>query len=322
MFAIRYLQLIVVGTLFVFMVFSFGGCATQRTFAAPDAAVTALVDSMRSDNQQEMHDILGGSSDKLLFSGDAVDDKASIQRFLAAYDQKHDLSPDDAGQMVLSVGNDDWPLPIPLVKNVFNQWTFDTAAGKDELINRRVGRNELDTIQTCLAIVDAQREYAETDPQHIGMPVYAEKFRSDPGKKNGLYWKAAEGEPPSPLGSLVATAQSEGYSRSSHTSQGPDPYHGYLFRILTSQGPAASGGARDYLVDGKLLSGFAIVAYPASYGSSGVMTFIIDQDGAIYQRDLGSDTAKLAPQIKVFNPDDRWEKVDPDDEKIPEGGLN
>ena len=288
------------------------GCASQQTFSDPKLAVDALVSSLRSDDPKETRHILGLNGDEVLLSGDPIEVHSSIEKFLAAYDVKHELTPNDDGSLTLCVGDDEWPLPIPLVQKKQNStWYFDTDAGKDELINRRIGRNELDTIQVCLAIDDAQHDYAETDPDHDGVPAYAQKFISDPGKKNGLYWKTAENE--------IRAAPSDRLSpplkaRLFHTSEtlpaGPQPYHGYLYRMIKTQGPAASGGARDYMVGNYMLGGFAVVAFPAAYGNSGVMTFIVNQDGVVYQRDLGRDTAKLASEMTTFNPDAQWARVD------------
>ncbi len=285
------------------------GCSSQRRFDNPDEAVASLVDSLRTGDEKELHSILGSSADDLLFSGDAVEDHMQVQKFLTAFDGKHQLTQLPDGEMSLSIGTDDWPLPIPLVQDKSQKWMFDTAAGKDEIINRRIGRNELDTIQSCLAFVDAQMEYADADPDHTGLPVYAQKFFSDPGKKNGLYWETKEGEAPSPFGEFAAEAGSQGYSLAATTEE-PRPYHGYLFRILKSQGPAASGGARDYLIGDRMISGFALIAYPADYENSGIMSFIVNQDGVVYQRDLGPDTAKIARQTMAFNPDANWRAID------------
>ncbi len=286
------------------------GCSMQRSFDNPDQAVASLVDSLRTGNEKELHSIFGPSADDLLFSGDAVEDHAQVQKFLAAFDEKHKLSPLPDGEMSLSIGTDDWPLPIPLVQDDKTQkWMFDTEAGKDEIINRRIGRNELDTIQTCLACVDAQAEYAEADPDHTGLPVFAQKFFSDPGRKNGLYWETNEGEAPSPLGALAAEADSQGYSIAA-TSEEPRPYHGYLYRILKAQGAAAIGGARDFMLGDRMIAGFAVIAYPADYENSGIMSFMVNQDGVVYQQDLGPDTAKIARKIMMFDPDAHWKAVD------------
>jgi hypothetical protein len=288
---------------------SLAGCASQRHFASPDAAVSDLVKSFRLSDQFALMHILGAQADDLLFSGDPNVDRATVDRFLTAYDQKHQLIMNKDGTVTLCVGKESWPMPIPLVKGRQSEkWFFDTASGKDEILNRRIGRDELDTIQSCLAIVDAQREYAQIDPQRLGVPCYAQKFLSDPGQKNGLFWQTAEGEPVSPLGDLVGSAESQGYSLKT-PSKGPRPYHGYVYRILKAQGPDAPGGARDYILDGKMIGGFAVIATPATYGNSGIMTFIVSHDGDVYQRDLGPDTAKVAAKITAFNPDSNWKKI-------------
>jgi hypothetical protein len=208
---------------------------------------------------------------------------------------------------VLQIGAEEWPFPIPIVKRG-EKWSFDTGKGKEELINRRIGRNELNTIQTCLAYVDAQREYVVKDRDGDGLFEYAQKLRSDPGKKNGLYWEAKTSEGQSPLGPLFAAAQEKGYSKAAGGK--PVPYHGYYYRILTAQGKSAPDGAYDYLVRGNMIGGFALVAYPAKYGASGIMTFIVNHDGVVYQKDLGKKTEKAAQAMKVFNPDSTWKKVE------------
>jgi Protein of unknown function (DUF2950) len=288
------------------------GCATQRTFSSPDQAVGSLVDALRAGDQQQLRAILGSSESTLLSSGDAVADQNNVDLFLAHYDEKHSLVPQENGAMSLVIGTNDWPMPIPIVKEAGKDaWRFDAAAGKDEIINRRIGRNELDTIQVCMAIVDAQKEYAMQDPDHAGLPAYAEKFLSDPGRKNGLYWETKEGEPPSPLGALMATAEDQGYKPNQNSKNNPRPYLGYYYRMLSSQGPNAKGGARDYKLGGRMFDGFAVVAYPAIYGNSGIMTFIVNQDGIVYQRDLGADTTKAAESMTSFDPDSNWKKVEP-----------
>lgn len=209
------------------------------------------------------------------------------------------------GKVVLVVGRDDFPFPIPIVPDG-PTWRFDTAAGKEEILDRRIGRNELNTIQTCLAYVDAQREYYARDPDRNSLLQYAQKFASTPGKKDGLYWPTKPGEPPSPLGPLVARARGEGYAK---RSEGPVAYWGYYYRILTAQGKDAPGGAYDYLAHGRMIGGFGLVAFPAQYGVSGVMTFLVNQDGVVYQKDLGPKTEAIVRGIKQFNPDPTWEKV-------------
>ena len=209
------------------------------------------------------------------------------------------------GTRTLIAGDDDWPFPIPLV-NKGGQWQFNTEAGLDEILRRRIGRNELSVIQVSLAYVQAQNEYASLDPGGLGPHVYAQRIVSRPGKKDGLYWPTAEGETPSPLGELAAKASAEGYK----TGSAPIPYHGYYYRILKSQGPGAPGGAYDYLVDGKMIGGFALLAFPAEYGNSGIMTFMVNQDGTVYQKDLGPKTTDLARTIELFAPDQTWTEVE------------
>ncbi|HAR95038.1 MAG TPA: DUF2950 domain-containing protein [Deltaproteobacteria bacterium] len=284
--------------------------ATHKSFASPEEAVTALVDAMKADNMKEMTAIFGPASKKVLSSGDAVEDKAARERFLKAFNEKNVLVKEGDAKVILQIGNEDWPFPVPIVKKS-GRWSFDTKAGKEELLNRRIGRNELNTIQVCLAYVDAQREYAGEDRDGDGLFEYAQKIISTPGKKDGLYWEAKEGEEESPLGDFVAQATSEGYRK---TSDKPIPYHGYFFRILKAQGKNAPGGAYDYLHNGRMIGGFAMIAYPAQYGVSGVMTFIVNHEGTVYQKDLGKDTAKTAGAKERFDPDRTWSKIKTEDE--------
>lgn len=280
----------------------------QRTFASPEEAVQALVEAVKAGDTKALAAILGPESRPLIRSGDKVANKQARERFVRAFEQSNTLEKPTDTRAVLLIGQDEWRLPIPVVKEG-DAWRFDTAAGKEEILNRRIGRNELNTVQVCLAYVDAQREYARVPREGDGLLKYAMKFRSDEGKQNGLYWRAMEGEVPSPLGVLVANARAEGYSRK--TSGGkPAPYHGYLYRILTAQGPGAPGGAYDYVVNGKMIGGFALVAYPARYGVSGVMTFIVNHQGVVYEKDLGTDTEQIARAMQTYNPDDTWKTVE------------
>jgi hypothetical protein len=279
--------------------------AKQKTFASPEEAVKTLIDAAKAGNQEELMAIFGPSAKELLSSGDPVEDKATRERFVKAYDAKNALIREGDAKAVLQIGTEDWPFPIPLVKKN-QQWSFDTKKGKEELINRRIGKNELSTIQTCLAYVDAQREYAAKDRDGDGLFEYAQKFVSTPGTKDGLYWEAKPGEEESPLGDFAARATREGYKK---TSNKPIPYHGYYFKILKAQGKNAPGGAYDYVIKERMIGGFAMAAYPAQYGSSGVMTFIVNHDGIVYEKNLGKDTAKIAQAIKLFNPDKTWRKV-------------
>jgi hypothetical protein len=278
----------------------------QKSFPSAEDAVKALVTAVRNNDQKEMSAIFGSIGKDLLSSGDAVDDKQRREKFLKSYDEKNSLSP-EGKNMILVIGKGDWPFPVPIVKKG-EKWIFDAQKGKEEILNRRIGENELSTIQVCLAIVDAEREYAMKDNDGDGLPEYAEKFRSDQGKRNGLYWKAKEGEEQSPLGLLAAQARSEGYGE--RLSGGnPSPYHGYYYRILKSQGKTAPGGAYDYIIKGNMIGGFAVVAYPAKYGNSGVMTFIVNHDGVVYQKDLGQNTEKIAKAMMKYDPDKTWQKV-------------
>jgi len=280
------------------------GAITQRRFATLEEAAQALVDAARAGDRKAMLAIFGEEGKGLVWSGDEVSDQRARERFVTAYDAKHWFDA-GGGKVVLVVGRDDYPFSIPIVPDG-PSWRFDTAAGDDEIINRRIGRNELYAIQTALAYVDAQREYYTRDPDGDGLLQYAQKFASTPGKKDGLYWPTREGEPPSPLGPLVARARAEGYSK---RSAAPVPYWGYYFRIVTAQGKDAPGGAYSYLAHGRLMGGFALVAYPAEYGVSGIMTFIVNQDGVVYQKNLGPKTAAIARAMKTFNPDSSWQKV-------------
>jgi hypothetical protein len=297
---------------FVVMTFMLAGMAAeaadkQKGFATPEEAVKALAAAMRADDNKELLAIFGKDAKKLISSGDPVRDKQRHERFVTRYDQKNSLTK-DGDKMVLTIGEKDWPFFIPLVKKG-DQWIFDTKAGREEMLNRRIGENELDTVQTMLAIVDAQREYAMADRDNDGLLAYAAKFTSDPGKKNGLYWKTKEGENPSPMGEMVANARAEGYTRVA-SKGAPAPYHGYFFRMLKKQGKNASGGALDYVVKKKMIGGFAVVAYPAVYGSTGVMTFLVNHEGVVYQKDLGKNTVKTAKAMKKFDPDKTWKKVE------------
>jgi hypothetical protein len=277
----------------------------QKTFDSPEAAVQALVQALGDDSEKELFAILGPGSEALISSGDPVDDRERRNKFLRYYDEKNRLETADEAKVILHVGDNDWPFPIPIVK-AGESWRFDTKQGREELLSRRIGENELGAIQTCLAIVDAQRDYAAVDRDGDGLLEYAQKFESTKGKTDGLYWNTGPGEGPSPLGPLIARARSEGYVK----GKKPVPYNGYFFRILNAQGKSARGGAYSYMVKGKMVGGFAIVAYPARYGYSGIMTFIVNHDGFVYQKDFGPKTEKLAKTMKAFDPDKTWEKAE------------
>ncbi|HZR82963.1 MAG TPA: DUF2950 domain-containing protein [Candidatus Binatia bacterium] len=282
--------------------------ASQKTFPSPDAAAEALVAAARAANTSALVDIFGPESKSLVESGDPVADRNAYERFVKSYDEAHKIVSASDSEMTLETGNDQWPFPIPLVK-AGDAWHFDTAAGKQEILDRRIGANELATIEVVRAFVDAEREYFSRDPDGDKQPHYAQLIRSTPGKRDGLYWEEKPGEPPSPLGALFAEATAEGYHK---TSSAPIPYHGYYYRILTAQGPHAAGGQYDYIVRGKMIGGFALVAYPAEWRSSGVMTFLVNHDGVVFQKDLGPDTAKIAKAMKAFDPDDTWTRVQGD----------
>jgi hypothetical protein len=277
----------------------------QQSFKTADAAVDALVGAARSNNTKALIEVLGKDSTDIVASGDSVADTASYQRFVSAYDAKHQLSMQGDNKAIMIIGNEDFPFPIPVVQER-GIWHFDTDAGRDEIVFRRIGRNELETIQTCLAYVDAQNDYADKDRTGAGKDIYAQRVISSPGKKDGLYWPNVQGEEQSPLGEFVAEATKQGYS----VGAGRVPYHGYYFKILTKQGPAAPGGELDYVVNGKMIGGFALIAYPAQYRISGVMTFIVNQSGQVYQADLGPQTATAAEKITSYNPGDAWKKVE------------
>ncbi len=278
----------------------------QRTFSSPEEAVNALIAAVKADDTKELMVILGPKGQDLVYSGDPVADHQGRERFLKFYEEKNRLVKQGESRAVLEVSNETWPMPIPIVKQR-GAWLFDTREGRQEILNRRIGRNERNAIQTCLAYVDAQHEYADIIREIDGRRKYAQRIISDPGQKNGLYWKAKEGEPQSPLGPLLANAQKEGYK--GNPDFNPTPYHGYFYRILTSQGKAAPGGDYDYVVDGNMIGGFALIAYPATYGASGIMTFIVNQDGAVYERNLGKKTESIAQKLRNYNPDNTWHKV-------------
>jgi hypothetical protein len=278
----------------------------QKSFPSAEEAVNALVAAIKINDNKELLAIFGPAGEEVISSGDPVSDQDRMERFLKKYEEKNSLV-SQKDRVTLILGQDEWPFPIPVVKKG-KTWSFDTAKGKEEILNRRIGESELNTIETCLAIVDAQREYAMMDVDGDGIPEYAEKIVSDPGKKNGLYWETKEGEDPSPIGPLLAEARKEGYGEKQATGT-PAPYHGYNYRFLKAQGKNAAGGAYEYSVNGRLFGGFALVAYPAKYGNSGVMTFIVNHDGIVYQKDLGKDTAKSAEAMNKFDPDKTWKKV-------------
>jgi hypothetical protein len=282
-----------------------GGCAQQ--FATPGEAAETLVEAVRDGDRPALQRMLGPDYRAIMSTGNESVDQARVQDFLEAYDLKHYLeSSADGNAVYLTVGEDDFPLPIPLERQWIGTWAFNFAQAKDEIINRRIGRNELDTMQTCLAIVDAQKEYAAMDAEKLGGRYYAQKFMSDPGKKNGLYWETKEGEAPSPMGAAIVKAEEEGYT---YKAGQLNAYHGYYYRILKAQGQAAPGGKQQYVVDGKMMRGFAVIAWPAEYGNTGITTFMVSEPGVVYSKDLGKETETLAAAVTVFDPDDSWRVV-------------
>src|SRR5215469_12135339 len=278
----------------------------QQDYKTPQDAVDALVATAKSGDQKAALAVLGRGGEDIISSGDKVSDNAIRERFVTSYDTKHQIAMEGDSKAILVIGNNAYPFPIPLARNKDGTWSFDTVAGRQEILARRIGHNELDAIQTSLAYVDAQNDYAAKDRgEGEGEGAYAQRFISQSGKKDGLYWPTAQGEEESPLGELFADASRQGY----RAGEGRSPYHGYYYKILTKQGPAATGGAADYVVRGKMIGGFALVAYPAEYRNSGVMTFIVNHDGEVFQKDLGPQTAQLAERMISFNPDHSWTKV-------------
>ncbi|MBP7527895.1 MAG: DUF2950 domain-containing protein [Syntrophorhabdaceae bacterium] len=284
-----------------------GKSVKQLTFASPEEAVRVLADAAMAKDTKAMFALFGSDAKGIVISGDQAADKDLFDRFIAAYKEKNRIDTSTDDKVFLYVGNNEWPFPIPIVKKG-ERWVFDTKAGKAEILQRRIGRNELGTVQACLAYVDAQKDYARMVGQKDGLTEYARKFVSDPGTRNGLYWETKDGEEPSPLGIFMARARKEGYAPKQAGGK-PVPYHGYFYRILSAQGKNAPGGAYDYVVKDRMIGGFALVAYPAQYGVTGVMTFIVNQDGVVYQKNMGRNTAKTANAIKTFDPDDSWKKV-------------
>jgi hypothetical protein len=291
----------------------------QRTFAKAEDAVNALLTAMKSDDEAALRAIFGPESEDVLSSGDPVADRNGRRVIAIAFQRTWSLSDLDETTKEIVIGREEWPFPIPLVLEN-GAWRFDTAAGKDEILARRIGRNELSTLRHCQTYVIAQREYAEA--AHDGRPAgaFAQKFISDQDTQNGLYWPPTADAPLSPLGPLFTEATSEGYAIGQ--AERPRAFHGYVYRILTAQGPGAPGGARNYIVKGDMTGGFALIAWPADYRNSGIMTFILNQDGVIYEKDLGENTTRLVGEIKAFNPDESWTKVElesePEAEAQPE----
>jgi len=275
----------------------------QQAYPSPEDAAAALAAAVKSGTKREILKVLGRGAEDIIESGDDVEDAETRKAFISNYDTKHSIKAEGNKKATLILGADDFPFPIPLVNNRTG-WEFDPAAGRIEILYRRIGRNELDAIQTSLAYVDAQNEYAEKDRTGEGVGVYAQRIVSSPGKKDGLFWR--DDREPSPLGELAAQASTEGYKVGEQAA----PYHGYYYRILKGQGSNAPGGALNYVVKDKMIGGFALIAYPAEYGNSGVMTFMVNHAGTVYQKDLGPRTESMAKRTYLFDPDQTWKKVD------------
>ena len=290
-------------TMVLLLAFASGGASAvaQERYPSSEEAVNALMKAVKSRDLSAMVRVLGPGSFEIVSSGDAVADENARKRVIEAFDTKHQVA-EEADKAVLIIGNEEWPFPIPLVRKD-NRWQFDVNAGREEILYRRIGRNELSAIQACLAYVDAQDEYAERGISGNG--VYAQRIMSTAGKKDGLYWPSGNMNE-SPLGELTASAAAEGYRFS---PQQRIPYHGYFFKVLTRQGANAPGGAIDYLIRGKMMGGFGLIAYPAEYGNSGIMTFLVNHQGVVYEKDLGPNTARIAQNIKEYNPDSSWRRI-------------
>ena len=299
--------LLAFGTIGTFSTVAAGQAGPHRVFASPEEAAKALIETVKAGNLNDLIAIFGPEGQDLVASGDPAAGRKNREVFtVAVAEQWHlvDLPPD---RKTLVIGNEEWPFPVPIVK-VASGWQFDTAAGKEEILARRIGRNELAAIDTVRAYVTAQQRYAQKGHDGKAAGLYAMTFKSDPGKENGLYWPTARGQQRSPLGELVAQATEEGHPLGA-TDWRPSPLHGYYFRILTAQGAAAPGGARKYVVNGAMSGGFALVAWPAEYDVTGVMTFIVNQDGIVREKDLGPGTTASASKMTTFNPDASWHQV-------------
>jgi len=283
--------------------------ARQSGFNSPTEAVNRLVKAVKSNDNKALKNILGPGSENLISSGDPVTDQADRDRFLQLYDEKNALELKSSGKVTLTLGKDDFVFPIPLVRKG-GTWRFDTRAGRAEILNRRIGNNELAAIEVLKSYLEAQREYVRKDHDGNGVLEFARKLNSTPGTRDGLYWEAGEGEEPSPFGPLVAKADCEGYG-DQFRAETLKPFHGYYFKVLLKQGINAEGGAFDYLANNRMVLGFALVAYPARYRASGVMTFIVNQGGVLFQKDLGKTTARIAAEMTQFDPDKSWKRVEP-----------
>jgi hypothetical protein len=281
--------------------------ADHRSFASAQEAVDAMVAALEAGDTAELRLLFGPGSDELISSGDDVADANDRATFIESYRARHELTADGADRMELEVGENDWPMPVPVVQRD-GRWYLDGAAGEDEIIYRRVGNNELGAIKVCRGFVEAQNEYASEGRDGNPPGYFAAYLISDEGRQNGLYWPTEDDEPSSPAGPFVAAAAGEGYRRAA--SGEPTPYHGYYYRMLYAQGSNAPGGAIEYFEEGRLINGFALIAWPADYGVSGVKTFLVNQDGTVYEKDLGDDTAAVVTTIELFDPDSTWSTVD------------
>ncbi|MGD9671477.1 MAG: DUF2950 domain-containing protein [Hyphomicrobiaceae bacterium] len=278
----------------------------QTTFRSASAAIEALIAAAKAGNTEQVLQILGADAEEVVRSGDPVADESARARFVKAYEEAHALKAQDDGSEVLHIGSEDYPFPIPLVEEK-GVWKFDTAAGLDEILTRRIGENELAAIEVLKAYVAAQEEYAARDRDGSG-PQYARRITSTQGNRDGLYWDNVDGQGESPLGVLLAGAAAEGYGGGNAADETTRPYHGYFYKLLLCQGPSAEGGARDYLLNDRMIGGFAMVAAPAKYGNSGIMTFIVNQDGKVFEKDLGEETPRLASEMSSFDPDSSWRR--------------
>jgi hypothetical protein len=303
---LRTIAFVVAATMFLAPALA-GAAGEHRTFSSPAEAVAAFVAAAKAHDTKALLAILGPGAKGLVNSGDPVADRNGRETFVKAYEETNKLDMQGDAKAILSIGKDAWTMPIPIVK-VGSTWRFDDKQGADEILNRRIGRNELSTVQALGAYVDAQREYYLANPSKDKLLQYAQKVVSAKGKRDGLYYPTRDGEPPSPLGALFDSRAAAGYKSAADGK--PAPYLGYNFRILKAQGPDAPGGAYDYVARGKMIGGFAMVAYPATYRNSGIMTFIVNQDGVVYEKDLGPNTAALAQKITKFNPDKSWKRHD------------
>jgi hypothetical protein len=304
---LRKLALPLVAAVFVSAAIGAAPGQGQRTFASPHEAAQALLAAAESDNMPGLSNIFGPAAEEILNSGDPVEDQNNRTKFVTRAKQslKERIDPANANRALLLIGADRFPFPIPLMKTAAGRWYFDTPAGKTEILARRIGSNELDAIAACKAYVEAQYDYAAEDRNKNGIPEYARKLISSPDQRDGLFWPGDD-MPRTAFAARVETAESEGYRRKGDASI---PYHGYYYKILMGQGPNARGGTMEYIQDGSMIGGFALVAWPAEHGVSGLKTFMVNQDGVIYEKDLGAKTSELAAAMTTYNPDRTWHRV-------------